>query len=179
MTIETERLLLRPYREEDFEAVHSYSCNPMVVRYTLWGPNTEQETREFLQRTIAFSNAEPRMDYGFAIALKESDQLVGGCGLMLRSFANKNGEVGYCLHPDFWGKGYVPEAVGGLLKFAFESLGLHRIYARCHRDNIASARVMQKIGMTYEGCLRDSEFAKERWWDFIHYSILEQEWKSR
>jgi ribosomal-protein-alanine N-acetyltransferase len=178
ISLETERLLLRPYRDDDFDTVHAYASDPVVVRYTLWGPDSEQETREFIQLTHSHADADPRTDYDFAIVLKESGLLIGGCKLMLRSPVNKDAEIGYVLNPVHWGHGYMPEACSSLLELGFGSLGLHRIYARCHPENVASARVMQKLGMTYEGCLRECVLGKGGWWDFQHYGILEQEWKS-
>jgi ribosomal-protein-alanine N-acetyltransferase len=176
VTLQTERLLLRPFRKSDYDAVHAYASDPEVTRYTSFGPNTPQETRDFLQRSAAAQTRVPRLDYGFALVLRENDRLIGGAGLYLRENEPRIAELGYVLHRDFWGEGYAPEAVRALIDLGFRELGIHRIYARYHPQNRASARVMEKAGMQYEGVMRESAFVKGAWWDFGQYAILSQEW---
>jgi len=179
MTLTTDRLILRPYRESDFEAVHEYGSDPEVVRYTSFGPNTEEDTRSFLRRALEAAQEEPRLDYGFAIILQAENRLIGGCGLHRSGTHPRIAELGYVLHRNYWGRGYATEAARALLAFGFEELSLHRIFARCDPANVASARIMEKIGMQREGHLREAEWHKERWWDLLLYAILDYEWKRR
>jgi ribosomal-protein-alanine N-acetyltransferase len=177
-TLTTERLLLRPYRDDDFDAVHAYGSDPEVVRHMLWGPNTEAQTREFLQTVQQWSRNEPRTKFDFAIELRQEEKMIGGCGIYLKGPELLVGEMGYVLHPAYHRRGIMAEAVQALIDYGFGELHLHRIFARCHPDNRASARVMQKCGMQYEGRIRESERVKGEWWDYLFYSILEQEWRS-
>jgi [ribosomal protein S5]-alanine N-acetyltransferase len=86
--------------------------------------------------------------------------------------------LGYELDPHFWGSGYATEAANRFLAFGFRDMGLHRIWAWCIAENLASSRVLDKIGMRQEGHLREHEWMQGRWWDTLLYAILEQEWQA-
>ena len=178
-TIKTNRLILRPIGLSDVDAVHAYASNPTVTRYMLWGPNTYKETREFVRRVRDNGRAEPRRAYDFAITLTESEQLIGACGLYGRDTIHRSAELGYVLAPQYWGLGYMTEAASGILDYGFGALRLHRIFAHCHPDNSASANVLKKLGMTYEGRLREARCIKGEWWDFSVYGVLDREHRTR
>ncbi len=173
----TERLVLRDFEEADWASVHSYASDPEVVRYMDWGPNTEKESRSFVSRAIAFQEVRPRRNYDLAIVLKKKERLIGGCGIHVSSPNNREGWIGYCLNRDFWGKGYATETAKALLKFGFDQLNLHRIFATCDQANVISARVLKKMGMKREGCLREHKWAKGEWRDSLLYAILDYEWR--
>lgn len=172
MLLETKRLIIREFTFEDFSAVHLYASNPEVAKYMIWGPNTEEETKAFIKRTIDMQQESSRTGYELAVILKENGQLIGGCGIHAEG---TNGEIGYCFHPDYWGYGYASEAAKALLTFGFQELKLHRIYATCRPSNIGSAKVMEKIGMKREGHLREHMLVKGEWKDSFLYSILVHE----
>lgn len=100
---------------------------------------------------------------------------VGEC--TIESFTNRIKEIGYVVHPDFWGKGIATAVSGRLIAFGFEELELHRIYATCDPRNRGSSRVLEKTGMKREGRMRENLLMKQGWRDSLLYSILEQEWK--
>jgi RimJ/RimL family protein N-acetyltransferase len=129
--IETERLILREFREEDWKAVHEYASDLEVVRYMDWGPNTEEETRNFIRRAISQQNEKPRRNFTLAIVLKSENRLIGGCGIIISDPANQQGYIGYCLNRSFWSRGYATEDAKALVRFGFEKLNLHRIFATC------------------------------------------------
>jgi RimJ/RimL family protein N-acetyltransferase len=104
--------------------------------------------------------------------------LIGACDIFVSPSESREAHLGYILHPGFWGRGYMPEAARAVLKFGFEELGLHRIYAECHPRNTASARVMEKIGMRREGHFKENDWIKGQWQDSLVYAILEWEWKA-
>ena len=81
MEILTERLRLREITRDDFQAVHEYASDPMTVRYMPFGPNTMEETQEFIDRNLKRQQEEPRTDYGLGIILKSEDRLIGACGM--------------------------------------------------------------------------------------------------
>ncbi|MBB6672145.1 GNAT family N-acetyltransferase [Cohnella nanjingensis] len=174
--LETERLLIREFTMDDAEAVHRYASDPIVTQYTIWGPNTEEETRAYMKLMMEMREQQPRRGYEWAMTLRDGGALIGGCGLHVSEPAQ--GEIGYCLNPAYWRQGYASEAAEALLRFGFGTLGLHRIYATCRPGNIGSAKVMQHVGMQYEGRLREHMRHKGSWHDSFLYSILEQEYES-
>lgn len=174
MRLETNRLIIREFKVEDAAAVHLYASNPVAAKYMIWGPNTEEETTEFIKRTIEMQKQEPRYDYEFAVVLKQDGRLIGGCGIHVSE--PLQGEIGYCFNPLYWRQGYATEAAGAMLQFGFQKLGLYRIYATCRPENIGSANVMQKVGMKYEGHLRGHMKHKGEWHNSFQYSILEHEY---
>jgi RimJ/RimL family protein N-acetyltransferase len=90
----------------------------------------------------------------------------------------RQASIGYEIAPRYWGKGYATEAARAMVAFGFGELRLHRIWARCVADNVASYRVLEKVGMRREGCLREEEWIKGRWRDTLVYGILDHEWRS-
>lgn len=175
MKLESARLLLREFREDDYESTHAYACDPKVTQFTIFGPNSEQDTREFLLRAVAEQQEDPRTPYGMAIELKDTSRHIGAIGMRVQKGAA--GNFGYVLHKDYWGKGYMPEAARALLTFAFQELKLHRMIATCDPANISSIRVLEKLGMRREGHFIQDDWIKGRWRDSYLYAILAEEWK--
>ncbi|WP_027632086.1 GNAT family N-acetyltransferase [Clostridium hydrogeniformans] len=169
---ETNRLVLREFIKEDLEDVHKYSSDTEVVKFLTWGPNTEEQTEKFLHNVISCKEEEQRKDYDIAVILKEEGALIGACKIHIDSFHNKEASISYCYKKEFWGKNYAAEAGKAMVKFAFNELGMHRVYATCDPDNIKSARVLEKIGMKREGFLRENKLVKNQWKDSLLYSII-------
>lgn len=170
--VRTDRLVLRELEEMDWEAVHSYASDSEVVRYMDWGPNTEDETRNFIQRASEGQREQTRKNYELAIVLKEDERLIGGCGIHVSDLANREGWIGYCLSQHFWRQGYATETAKGLLRFGFDQLNLHRIYALCDPENHASIHVLEKAGMGQEGHFRERKFRRGKWHDELLYAIV-------
>jgi RimJ/RimL family protein N-acetyltransferase len=173
----TLRLELRDFRLEDLAAVHAYGSDPLVTRYTSWGPNTEAETREFLERAVAGARETPREAYELAIVLRDAGRLIGGTGVYRR--AERQYELGYCLHRDAWGRGLATEAARAMVGLAFGALRAHRVYARIDPDNVASVRAIEKLGFRCEGRHRRDMLKNGVWRDTHFYAALEEEWASR
>lgn len=165
--------MLREVREEDWEAFHRYASDPEVCRFMAWGPNTEEETRAHVRRCIEARKAQPRRGFSLAVTLKDTDEVVGGCRLTVSDPEHREGWLGYCFNREHWGKGCATEAAGLLVAFGFGTLGLHRIFATCDPENGASARVLEKTGMRFEGRLRGHRWVKGRWRDSLLYAVLE------
>jgi [ribosomal protein S5]-alanine N-acetyltransferase len=174
--IETDRLLLRKMRPEDAEAMFDYASDPEVTRYVIWDTHrTVADSRAFLDLTVeGYASGEGR-DWG--IVYKGDLRFVGTCGFVNVSREDARAELGYVLSKRYWGRGLAPEAVRAVIRFGFERVGLNRIEARCISENAASARVMEKAGMNYEGTLRQREFIKGEYRDMRHYSILRGEFR--
>ncbi|WP_409295543.1 GNAT family N-acetyltransferase [Peribacillus sp. SCS-26] len=175
--MESRRLLLREMLETDWPQVHAYASQEKVCQFQPWGPNSRQDTKEYIQEVLADAAQEPRERYVFAIIHKETSRLIGAVELSIKSFHNSEGEIGYIVHPDHWGKGVAAEASRLVLSFGFEKLKLHRICATCSPDNVSSSRVLEKLGMKREGRIRQHLRLKEGWRDSLLYSMLESEWR--
>ena len=176
-TIETKRLVLRDFRIEDWKAVHEYAADPKAVATLPWGPNSADQTIEFVRTAIADAARLNRRKFEMAMVLRDEDRLVGGVGLRLSGTENRDADMGYVVNPAFWKRGLATEAAAAIVEFGFRQHGLHRIWAICDPDNAASARVLEKIGMIREGRLRQHKWYKEDWRDSYLYSILYPEWK--
>jgi len=174
--LRSERLHLREFQDGDFEAVHAYGSDPEVVRYMVWGPNSEDDTREFLKRARGLADADPRVGYDLAVTLGDTGELVGGIGIYIDG---SNAMLGYCFARPAWGKGYATEAGELVIEFGFETMGVHRIWAGCDPDNRGSIRVLEKLGMTREGHLREESRIRGEWRDTLLFAILADEWRAQ
>jgi len=168
----TERFILREIRKSDWKDVHEYAVDPDVYKFMPWGPNTVEDTKNYIQRSINSRQEVPRTKFELAIILKSKQKRIGGCGITVSDAGNKQGWIGYCLNKNYWQQGYVTEVSAKLLEFGFEKLDLHRIYATCDTKNIGSARVLEKIGMQREGHMRDDKLIRKKWRDSFLYAIL-------
>ncbi len=172
--LETPRLRLHEFTRDYFASVHEYAIDEEVYRFQHWGPNSEAETRNFLDLVIAEQGKSPRTNYELAVSLK-SGRHIGGARLGIQSAANKIADLGYTLRRDEWGKGYGTEVARALIEFGFRKLSLHRIWATTDPENTASRRVLEKCGMRPEGVLRENLLVRGRWRDSLLYSVLEHE----
>jgi RimJ/RimL family protein N-acetyltransferase len=176
LQIQTPRLLLRDFVSEDWPAVLAYQSDPRYLRYYPWETRTEDEVRAFVQMFLGHQQEQPRRRFQLAITLPEDGRLIGNCG-MRRKLGNEwEGDIGYELAPEYWGRGYATEAARTMVDFGFRELDLHRISSWCIADNVASARVLEKTGLRLEGRLRENEHFKGRWWDTLLFGVLREEW---
>jgi RimJ/RimL family protein N-acetyltransferase len=175
--LETERLLLRPFAEDDFDAVHAIRTDPSVFRYLYSEPHTSpEETRDLLRRRMASATLEEEGQWlSAAAALRETGELVVEVVLKWESAEHRQGELGYIVHPAYNGRGYAAEASLPILRFGFETLGLHRIVGRLDARNAASARVLEKLGMRREAHFVENEFVKGEWTGELVYAVLAHE----
>lgn len=179
MFLTSERLLLRDFAESDWEAVLAYQQDPLYLRYNEWTSRTADEVRQFLGIFLNQQRQIPRIKFQFAVTLKSTGQLIGNCGVRRDSPETREGDMGYELDPRFWGKGYATEAARTVLSFGFSHMHLHRVTAWCIADNVASARVLEKLGMRLEKRTQDHQYFKDRWWDTLSYAISYEEWQMR
>jgi ribosomal-protein-alanine N-acetyltransferase len=179
-TLETERLILRPFEENDFKAVHAYASVTENVQYMVWEPNEESHTKAFILQAIAKSKEIPCNNYQYAAVLKSSKKLIGACNLAILS--DGEAEIGWILHRDYWKQGFGTEMGNRILEFGFNELGLHRIIAHCDTENYGSYRVMEHIGMRREGCFLEArpanKFSEKKYGDEYSYAILRDEWEN-
>lgn len=175
--IETERLWLRPFAASDFEDLCAFQTLPAVARYRYAEPRSRQETRALLDGWLGSSGFEADDDkLVLAMALKDRGRVIGQVGLTLRSVQSRQGEIGFLLHPDFHRRGLAGEACQSLLRLGFEHFGLHRVYGRCNARNMASARLMERLGLRREAELRENRFIKGEWTSELVFAVLAREW---
>jgi RimJ/RimL family protein N-acetyltransferase len=176
MQLQTGRLLLRDFTPEDVAAVQVLDSDPELARYRGGRPATEDDTRAFIARTQQWLQEQPRPIYAFAIMLLAPERMIGVIGLILSPPDLGAAELWYRLSREHWKQGYTTEAAACVLSFGFTDLRLHRIFALCQPDNAGSWRVMEKIGMRYEGRLReDFPNSDGTWRDRVLYAILQHE----
>jgi len=178
MELVTERLILREFQADDWPAVLAYQIDPRYLRYYAWTGRTEEEARAFVQMFLDQQQTRPRIKFQLAVTLKDTHQLIGNCGIRLAAPGAHEGDIGYELDPNHWGRGYATEAARAIVRFGFTELGLHRIWSRCIAENLGSARVLEKVGMRLEGRQREKEHFEGRWWDTLLYAILKDEWRA-
>jgi RimJ/RimL family protein N-acetyltransferase len=176
MEINTIRLKLREITQKDFQAIHEYASDPETVKYMPFGPNSEEETKEFINRNLKRQQEQPRTDYGFGIILKHEDKLIGACGI--HNVTKIQASIGYILNRKYWGHGYATEAAKALIDYLFTELGVHRVYAYCDPRNLASIRVLEKAGMCLEGRLRENMVIHGEYCDSLIFGLLVGEWKT-
>jgi RimJ/RimL family protein N-acetyltransferase len=178
--LESERLLLRPFTRDDFEALFAMQSRSDVTRYLYWGPRDEDEVRAALEKKIAGSKLRRDGDsLSFAVVLKGSSDVIGEGSLFLVSAEHHQGEIGFVFHPDHHGHGYATETAQLLLQLAFEGYRLHRVIGRLEQRNVASMRVLERLGMRQEAHFVQNEFVKGEWQSEIVYALLEHEWRLR
>jgi [ribosomal protein S5]-alanine N-acetyltransferase len=177
MLIETARLILREFRDDDFDAVREYDADPVT---RLYEPpiRTEEYTREALAAAQAGAQEEPRKRYMLAVTVRPDDRVRGRVTLKLMDEEVDEWEIGWTIHQDYCGRGYATEAATAMLRVAFEGRHAHRVMAFCNVNNAASVRVMQKLGMTREGHFREALHWNGGWADQLAYAILDREWAS-
>lgn len=177
MEFVTSRLRIREFVEEDYQALREMDSRPVMYTYERDLP-TEADTRNSLTEYIKNQLEAPRITYRFAITLLSQHTCRGLLKISRQWEAIREWEVGWAIHPDEWGRGYATEAAWIVMDWAFTQLDVHRIVAFCHVDNVASVRVMEKLGMHQDGRLRETRWLRGQWWDEYVYSILEKEWKN-
>jgi RimJ/RimL family protein N-acetyltransferase len=178
MLIRTERLVLREYTDQDWPSVLTYQSDLRYVRYYPWTGRDAATVKDFVDRFIAWQTDEPRDVLQLAITLPdERGRLIGSCGVRVNDRPRRDGNIGYELNPDYWGRGYAAEAAREMLSYGFDELALHRIWAKCSADNAASAHVLEKIGMRREAHFRRHDYFKDRWWDSFVYAMPDHEWR--
>lgn len=179
ITLPTSRLIIRELNSEDLNFVHLIHSMPEIQEYaTLSIPESLLESIEYLKKYIEDQNNVLRKEYGFCVSLTNGER-IGLVGLSSSLTKFKNAELWFKLHPKHWGKGYITEAVLPILKFGFDELLLHRIEAGVATENIASIKVLEKIGMQREGLRRKVLPIRGKWVDNFHYAILEDDFSDK
>ena len=176
--LETERLVLRPFGEGDLDALHRMHADPEVARWLYKEPRTLEECRTLLALKIAGHQLDTEgMWLSAAVAERGSGTFVGDISLKYESAEHKTGEIGFSFDPAHHGRGYATEATRAVLAFAFEGMGFHRVVGRAEPRNLASVRVLEKLGLRREALLVENEWVKGEWQSEVVYAMLDREWR--
>lgn len=173
MQLTTPRLQLREFEEADWEAVLAYQSDPRYLRYYPWTERTEPDVRQFVDEFVQDRYVALRRRFQLAVTLRESGTLIGNCGIRITDPEQREGSLGYELDPRCWGNGYATEAARQMVRFAFTELRLQRVWATCVAENLASARVLERLGMRLDETFQMKEYFKGRWWEQRRIAILE------
>ncbi|MBE4909925.1 GNAT family N-acetyltransferase [Bacillus luteolus] len=177
-TLETERILLRKFNLDDVKDMFEYTSIPDVSNFVPW------ETHKSIEDSYGFINYilkqyEDSKLAPWAIELKENQKVIGTIDFVAWYPQHRRAELGFILSKEHWGKGLIPEAAAKVIEFGFDRMNLNKIKAPCMVENVQSARVLQKLGMTLEGILKDEYFIKGKLRDMAVYSILKKDFQKQ
>jgi [ribosomal protein S5]-alanine N-acetyltransferase len=171
----TERLLLRRLAIGDLPRFLVYRNDPTVLKYDGADAMTEEEARQFLEEVSTRPLGVPGEWCQIAIELPGAG-IIGDCGFQVDRDRPYTGELGYRLDTRQWGRGYGAEAVTGVLDWAFDTLGLHRVIALIDTRNTHSYRLVERLGFRREGEFRAAYQEPDGWSDEYLYAMLDEDW---
>lgn len=142
--IETERLIIRPITEKDFDDICQYGCDEETGQYMIHWPKTKDQIKAFINDSITSMDLECPTWYEFIMQLKSTSGIIGNITLKINK---SEAEIGWISNKEYWNNGYMSEAVNRVIDFAFHDLSICKIVATCTDKNIASYKVMEKCNM--------------------------------
>ncbi|MFC7530687.1 GNAT family N-acetyltransferase [Actinoplanes sp. GCM10030250] len=172
----TERLVLRRFRASDAVTLAAYRSVPEVARYQSWDAPFPVEKAEVAVRNFAAGSPEKAGWFQYAIELTAERVLIGDVAVRLHDNL-RQAEIGFTLDPAYQRKGFATEAVSAVLDRLFRRQGLHKVTGECDARNKPSAALLERLGFTREGHLRQQTFIKGEWTDDLLYGLLSTEWK--
>jgi len=178
VSLETERLLLRKLGVSDSEDIFEYASVPEVAEFLIWNPHIKiSDSLDFIQ--FAQEQFETASSFIWGIELKVEKKLIGTIDLRGYNSAHRCGDVGYVISKKYWNRGFVTEAFKELIRFGFTELNLNRIEAHCEEENAGSWKVMEKVGLKFEGTMREKVFFKDKFHSMKMHSILRKDWLNK
>ena len=176
ITIETERLFLRPIQKDDAKSVFHYRSDSFTNKYQGWIPTTIDDVVNFIENRVS-----PIIDingtwFQFVIITKEDNKIVGDLGLHFFDSDNKQVEIGCTIDKNCQKKGYASEALSEIFRYLFTTLNKHRIMASIDPRNEGSIRLVKTLGFRHEAHFKESILIDGKWVDDLVYAILNKEW---
>jgi len=172
--IESERILLKPMSKADAAALFAYRSLPEVYQYQSWAPKNLEEADEFISRYSLSKEIVVGQWKQLGIYNRSDSVLMGDCGFCI--FEEEQAIIGYTISPEFQRKGFGFEVTNLLVDYLFEKYNLHRLVAKTDPDNIASIKILEKIGFRKEGHSIKCVKIRGKWEDDVTYAILGEEW---
>jgi RimJ/RimL family protein N-acetyltransferase len=176
LPIETSRLRLRLFAPGDLAGYHGVRAREDVHRWLYSEPATEAEARGAIEQRIARA---PETGVALVAELAATGAFAGDVTLTLGPPEHRQAEIGFVFDPEHQGRGYATEAAEAVLALAFGAYDLHRVHGRLEARNLASARVLEKLGMRREAHLVENEWVKGGWQSELVYALLAREWRAR
>lgn len=177
--LESERLIYRKFKEDDFPVVFDWTTNAENLKYWEEGPLKESQVDGYMNWLISNTKDEEGFHYEYAVVRKSDNKLIGSATLM---HLPDKPELGWTLHRSYWRQGYGTEMGRTMLQFGFDKLNFHRIIAICNALNVGSYKIMEHIGMRCEAHFiksrRGNSALNLEWCDEFLYAILQEEWIS-
>jgi RimJ/RimL family protein N-acetyltransferase len=178
LTVDTERLRLRPLVDSDDDALFAIFSDPEVTRYLSHPPWTSMDAaRELIDRDRRSLPANEYVRLG--LVRRSDDRLIGVCSLFSFHLQSRRSEIGYTLAADAWGQGFMREALVAVIDLAFGELGLNRLEADIDPRNAPSARILERLGFRKEGYLRERWIVAGEVTDTELYGLLARDWGRR
>lgn len=176
-TLETPRLILRPFVPVDADAMfRNWAGDSAVTKHLTWQPHGDASVSLDYIRSIDYDDPET---YQWGIMRKDLGQVVGSISAVGHSNETEMIHIGYCLGRTWWGQGLMTEAFSAVNRFFFTDVGVNRIETQHDPNNPGSGRVMQKCGLRYEGTLRQSARSNQGICDAVWYAILREDYAKR
>lgn len=176
MNVKQEAVELRPLAAEDAGRVHEWTSQEQASIYQAWGPDTTTETEEYVFGAADAWKVQPQTRYVWAATV--ANLVVGVGELRITSVSWRRADISGMVHTDWWGRGVASEVALLMCAFGFDRLRLERIEGTCDPRNRASAAVLRKLGMTYEGTMRRAVEIRTGWRDSELHSLIRPEWIS-
>lgn len=175
--VETDRLVLRQRTIDDVPDMFAYvSLENVAYPAGLPPIATLEDEYDYFENRYYQNLEKANLPSGYGITVKGSDRVIGSCDFN-HHHEDDVFEIGYMLHPDFWGRGYMTEAVSALIEIGFTLLNLHKVEIRCYGSNKQSQRVAEKLGFTLEARIRDRKDTQGNRCDDLAYGLLKSEWE--
>jgi RimJ/RimL family protein N-acetyltransferase len=172
-------MILRRFVATDLPTFLAYRNDPEVARYQAWEGCAEEEARALFAAQERLEPGEPGRWFQFAMQLRETGELVGNCAMKVNEDDPRQGEIGYTLARAHQRRGLAAEAVACVLDYAFGTLSLHRVVAVTDCRNLASAALLERLGLRREGHFIRNVWFKGEWADEYLYAVLGDEWLRR
>ena len=173
--IETKRLLLRPFDCNDLDIVIKIYSDEEIMKYVPFPVMDQEMAQHQLDKNVAGWEVSPQINYEMAVVCKGTNEKIGRAEIT-RNYPEESAMIGWMLIKNAWGKGFASEIADALIGYCFNELQVHRVYALCHPDNIASWKVMEKCGMRKEAhFIQKCRYTKAdgiRWEDELEYAVI-------
>lgn len=178
--LKTDRLILRSFLEEDLQRFSEYCSDPDIARYQSWNTPYHLEQAKYLFTEMGKTKpGAPGEWYQIAVERIDHPGIIGDCGYEIKRYDRQQAEIGFSFANQFQKLGYASEAVRGLLDYLFSTYNLHRVIAICDVENLASVRLMERLGMRREGHYIENVWFKGKWGSEYLYAILADEWRNK
>ncbi|MCE9647421.1 MAG: GNAT family N-acetyltransferase [Chloroflexi bacterium] len=180
MYLQTPRLILRNFLDEDLESFFRYRNDPYVARYQGWElPYPHEKAEQFI--SIMKDKFAPKQGdwIQFAVALKETGGLIGDLACYVKNDDIRQSVIGFTIASQYWRKGFAVEIIPCLLDYLFEDLDMHRVSADCDVENVASYRTLERLGFRREAHFVESFLIHGKYTSEYHYGMLQREWRTK